>query len=141
MPVEQAVGFYRSALVEGVILLIFFVLAFGAITVAGRALWATLGATESLIARIAAALVLGSIAVGGASGAIFNLLQPTVFSDLSVSADTARNQALLGLALAVAITVVAVIRIEQYNRNRVSAPASREDADWKVEPPEVAGRR
>jgi hypothetical protein len=141
MPVEQAVGFYRVGLVEALILLLFFVLAFGSLTVGGRLLWAALGSTESLLARIAAAAVLASIAVGGTSGVIFNLLQPTVFSDLSTTADAARNQAVLGIALALAITVVAVIRIELYNRGRTAPKASEEDADWKLEPPEVAGRR
>jgi hypothetical protein len=141
MPVEQAVGFYRVGLVEALILLLFFVLAFGSLTVGGRQLWAALGSTESLLARLAAAAVLASIAVGGTSGVIFNLLQPTVFSDLSTTADAARNQAVLGIALAIAITVVAVIRIELYNRVRLAPKAGEEEADWKLEPPEVAGRR
>jgi hypothetical protein len=141
MPVEQAVGFYRVGLVEAIILALFFLLAFGAITVAGRAMWVSLGVTESLLARLAAAAVLGSIAVGGTSGVIFNLLQPTVFSDISVSADTARNQAVLGLALSLAIAIVAVIRIELYHRARLNPPVSEEEADWKLEPPEAAGRR
>ena len=141
MPVEQAVGFYRVGLVEALILLLFFILAFGALTVTGRPLWATLGIIESLLARLAAAVVLGSIAVGGSSGVIFNLLQPTVFSDVSISAETARNQAVLGIALAVAITIAAVIRLELYNRSRVRPPVGDEEAEWKVEPPEVAGRR
>jgi hypothetical protein len=141
MPVEQAVGFYRVGLVEALVLLLFFLLAFGALTVIGRRMWATLGSTESLLARLAASAVLGSIAVGGTSGVIYNLLQPTVFSDVSVSADAARNQAVLGIALALAITTVAVIRIELYNRVRLAPPISEEDADWKIEPPEMAGRR
>jgi hypothetical protein len=141
MPVEQAVGFYRVGLVEALILLLFFVLAFGSLTVGGRQLWAALGSTESLLARSAAAAVLASIAVGGTSGVIFNLLQPTVFSDLTTSAEAARNQAVLGIALALAIAVIAVIRIELYNRGRLAPKASEEEADWKLEPPEVAGRR
>ena len=141
MPVEQAVGFYRVGLVEAVILALFFLLAFGAITLSGRTTWATLGATESLLARLAGAAVLASVAVGGTSGVIFNLLQPTVFSDISVSAETARNQAVLGLALSLAISIVAVIRIELYHRARLNPPVSEEDADWKIEPPEAAGGR
>jgi hypothetical protein len=141
MPVEQAVGFYRVGLVEAVILALFFLLAFGALTVSGRTTWATLGVSESLLARLAGAAVLASIAVGGTSGVIFNLLQPTVFSDISVSAETARNQAVLGIALSLAITIVAVIRIELYHRARLNPPVSEEDADWKIEPPEAAGGR
>ena len=106
MPVEQAVGFYRVGLVEALILLVFFVLAFGALTVGGRPMWAALGSTESLLARIAAAAVVASIAVGGTSGVIFNLLQPTVFTDLSSTTDAARNQAVLGIGLALAHRLV-----------------------------------
>lgn len=141
MPVEQVVGFYRAGLIGGLIFLLFFLLAFGAITVAGRAIWITLGVTESLLARIAAAAVLGAIAVGGISGVIVNLLRPVLFSDLTVAADTARTQAALAMLLGLAITTVAVIRIELHHRARVNPPADQEDSDWKVEPPEVGGRR
>ena len=141
MPVEQAVGFYRLGLVEALILLVFFVLAFGSLTGGGRQMWAALGSTESLLARLAAAAVLASIAVGGTSGVVFNLLQPSLFSDLRSTADSARNQAILGIALALAITTVAVIRIELYSRGRLRPRASDEESDWKIEPPEAAGRR
>jgi len=43
--------------------------------------------------------------------------------------------------LALAVTIVGIIRIEMYHRRFVSPPTQEEDADWKVEPPEVAGRR
>ncbi|GAC1480317.1 MAG: hypothetical protein PVSMB9_04880 [Candidatus Dormibacteria bacterium] len=141
MPVEQVVGFYRAGLIGGLIFLLLFLLAFGAITVAGRAIWIPLGITESLLARIAAAAVLGAMALGGISGVIFNVLQPVLFSDLTVAADTARNQAALAILLALAITIVTVIRIELHHRARANPPAGPEEADWKVEPPEVGGRR
>lgn len=140
MPVEQAIGFYRLGLVEALTLLVFFLLAFGAITVAGRAMWAGLGVTESLLARIAAAIVLGSIGAGGTSGVIVTVLQPTVLSDVAGGADTARNQAILVFGLALAITIVAVIRLERYTRTRAGVPPADEEADWKVEPP-ATGRR
>lgn len=141
MPVEQAVAFYRVGLVDAIILLLFFILAFATLTVGCRPVWAALGARESLLARIAAAALLASISVGGASGIVDNLLQPTFYANVTISADTAKNQAILGIGLALAITIVSVIRIELYNRARVSAPLIDEDADWKVEPPEAAGRR
>jgi len=69
------------------------------------------------------------------------LLQGSAFSDTTLSAATARGQAILGIGLALAVTIVGIIRIETYHRRFVSPPVPEEDADWKVEPPEVAGRR
>jgi hypothetical protein len=132
---------YRYGLVEAVLLLLLLLLAFGAITVIARDRWLALGQTESLLARLAAATVLASIAVGGLSAIVINLLQGSAFSDTTLSGSTARGQALLGIGLALAVTIVGVIRIETYHRRIVRPAAQEEDADWKVEPPEVAGRR
>jgi hypothetical protein len=139
MPTD--VASYRYGLIEAILLLLLLLMAFGAITVIARDRWLALGLTESLLARLAAATVLASIAVGGLSGVVINLLQASAFSDPTISAATARGQALLGIGLALALTVVAIIRIEAYHRRLVSPAAPEEDADWKVEPPEVAGRR
>jgi hypothetical protein len=132
---------YRVGLIETILLLLLLLLAFGAITVMARDRWLALGVTESLLARLAAATVLASIAVGGLSGVVINLLQGSAFSDTTLSASTARGQAVLGIGLALALSVVGIIRIETYHRRIVSPAAPEEDADWKVEPPEVAGRR
>lgn len=139
MPLE--VAGYRYGLIETVLLLLLLLLAFGAITLIARDRWLALGLTESLLARLAAATVLASMAVGGLSGVVINLLQGSALSDTTLSASTARGQALLGIGLALAVTVVAIIRIEAYHRRIVSPAIPEEDADWKVEPPEVAGRR
>jgi hypothetical protein len=139
MPLE--VGGYRYGLIETVLLLLLLLLAFGAITLIARDRWLALGLTESLLARLAAATVLASMAVGGLSGVVINLLQGSALSDASLSASTARSQALLGIGLALAVTVIAIIRIEAYHRRILSPAAPEEDADWKVEPPELAGRR
>jgi hypothetical protein len=139
MPAD--VAGYRAGLIEAVLLFLLLLLAFGAITVIARDRWLALGVTESLLARLAAATVLASIAVGGLSAVVINLLQGSAFSDVTLSASTARGQALLGIALALAVTVVGIIRIEAYHRRLVSPAAPEEDADWKVEPPEIAGRR
>ena len=136
-PVAQS---YRAGLIETVILLVLFLLAFGGITVLARDRWLKLGVTESLLARLAAAAVVASIAVGGLSTVLLNLLQGSVFSDNTVSAAASRTQAVLGIGLALAVTVVAIIRIEMYHRRIVNPRAPEEDADWKVEPPEIAGR-
>jgi hypothetical protein len=132
---------YRYGLIESVLLLLLLLLAFGAITVMARDRWLALGLIESLLARLAAATVLASVAVGGLSGVVINLLQGSAFSDPTLSSSSARGQALLGIGIALALTVVAIIRIEAYHRRIVSPASPEEDADWKVEPPEVAGRR
>ena len=134
-------SFYRIGLIETIILLLLLVLAFGAITVMARERWLALGVTESLLARLAGAAVLASIAVGGLSVVVLNLVQGSAFSDTTLSAAGSRNQALLGIALALAVTIVAIIRVELYHRRLAQPPAQEEDADWKVEPPELAGRR
>ena len=125
---------YRVGLIETILLLLLLVFAFGALTLTLRERWLALGVTESLLARLAAATVLASIAVGGLSGVVLNLLQGSAFSDTTLSATSARNQALLGIALALALTVVAIIRIEVYHRRLGSPPVQEEDAEWKVEP-------
>jgi hypothetical protein len=139
MPAD--VAGYRAGLIEAILLFLLLILAFGAITVMARERWLALGVTESLLSRLAAATVLASIAVGGLGGLVLSLLQGSAFSDVTLSASTARGQALLGIGLALAVTVVGIIRIETYHRRFVSPAAPEEDADWKVEPPEIAGRR
>jgi hypothetical protein len=86
-------------------------------------------------------VLLASVAVGGLSGVVLNLVQGSAFSDTTLSVAGSRNQAVLGIALALAVTIVGIIRIELYHRRLVHPPAQEEEADWKVEPPEVAGRR
>jgi len=137
----QDVANYRIGLIETVILLLLLLLAFGAITVMARGRWLALGVTESLLARLAAAVVLASIAVGGLSGVVLFLVQGSAFSDTTLSAPASRGQAALGIVLSLAATIVGIIRIETYHRRIVRPAAQEEDADWKVEPPEVAGRR
>ena len=132
---------YRAGLIETIVFLLLLLLAFGAITVIARERWLALGVTESLLARLAGATVLASIAVGGLGGIVLSLLQGSAFSDPTLSASAARGQSVLGIALAMAVTAVGIIRIETYHRRLASPAAPEEDADWKVEPPEVAGRR
>jgi hypothetical protein len=139
--VDNAAEFYRIGLIEGLILLLLLLLSFGAITVLARERWLRLGTTESLLGRLAAAAVLASISVGGLSGVILNLLQGSAFSDSTLSSASSRNQAVLGIGLALAVTIVGIIRIEMYHRRVVNPPATEEEADWKVEPPELAGGR
>ena len=131
---SQDAGFYRTGLIESIMLLLLLLLAFGALTVMMRERWLALEATESLLARLAASAVVASVAVGGLSGVILNLLQGSAFSDTTLPAAAARNQALLGIGLALAFTIVGIIRIEMYHRHLVSPPVQEEDAEWRVEP-------
>jgi hypothetical protein len=127
----QDAAFYRIGLIETIILMLLLLLTFGAITVILRERWLALGPTESLLARLALAVVVASVAVGGLAGVVLNLVQGSAFSDTTLSAAASRNQALLGIALALAVTTVGIIRIEMYHRRLVSPPVEEEDADWK----------
>jgi len=126
--------YYRTGLIEAILLLLLLLLAFAALTIIMRERWLALGATESLLARLAAALVVASVAVGGLSGVMLNLVQGSAFSDATLSTIASRNQALLGIALALALTVVGIIRVEMYHRNFGTPPVQEEDAEWRVEP-------
>jgi len=139
MPQDSAV--YRIGLIEAVILLLLLVLTFGAITVMARERWLALGVAESLLARLAVSAVVASIAVTGLSGVVLNLVQGIALSDTNLAVSASRNQAVVGIALALALTAVSIIRIEMYHRRLANPPAEEEDADWKVEPPDIAGRR
>jgi hypothetical protein len=139
MPQDSAV--YRIGLIEAVILLVLLVLAFGAITIMARERWLALGVAESLLARLAAAAVVASVAVTGLSNVVLNLVQGIAFSDSNLALSTARNQAVVGIVLALGLAAVSIIRIEMYHRRLANRPVQEEDADWKVEPPDIAGRR
>src|SRR2546429_8787120 len=97
---SQDAAFYRTGLIESIILLLLLLLAFGALTVMMRERWLALGATESLLVRLAASTVVASVAVGGLSGGVLNLLQGSAFSDTPLSAAASRHPAPPGLALA-----------------------------------------
>jgi len=131
---SQDAAFYRIGLIESIILLLLLLLAFGALTIMMRERWLSLGATESLLARLAASALVAAVAVGGLSGVVLNLLQGSAFSDTTLSAPASRNQALLGIALALAFTIVGIIRIEIYHRHLLSPPVPEEDEEWRVEP-------
>src|SRR5438445_3736869 len=97
MPLDAAN--YRAGLIETGILLLLLLLAFGAITIMARHRWLALGVTESLLARLAAATLVASAAVGGLSGIVLSLVQGSAFADTTLSATASRNQAVLGIGL------------------------------------------
>ena len=138
---DQVAGSYRLGLIESILLLLLLLLAFGSLTILARDRWLRLGSTESLLARLALALVLASAGVGGLSSVVVNLLRGPAFGDSTLSAPAARNQAALGIGLGLALSIAGIIRIEMYHRRIVSPPVQEDEADWKVEPPEAAGRR
>lgn len=138
---DQLPAYYRTGLIEGVLLLLLFLVAFWAVTVLARDHWLRLGLSESLLVRLAVAGLMACLAVSGLSGVVLNLLQGAAFTDPSLSVTTSRNQAVLGIALALAVTVVGTIRIEMYHRALTVPTVEEDEADWKVEPPEVAGGR
>jgi hypothetical protein len=132
-------AYYRTGLIEAVLFLLLFLLAFGALTILARDRWLQLSTTESLLARLATSVLVASISVGGMSGVVLNLLQGAAFSDQTLSPVTSRNQAILGIALALAVAIVGIIRIEMYHR-ALTVPPAEDEHDWKVEPPEAARR-
>src|SRR3989442_145128 len=95
MPLDAAN--YRAGLIETGILLLLLLLAFGAITIMARQRWLALGVTESLLARLAAATLVASAAVGGLSGILLSLVQGSAFAAITPSSTASRNPAVLGI--------------------------------------------
>lgn len=131
-------GRYFGLVLDSLALLAGFVLAFGAITIIWRRHWESFGATESLLARLAAAFLLAMIGLAGVVQFVYlAVLQSTdIGFQGSPLVPEGRNQA-LGVTLgALALTVIAVLRIELYHR-RVTGISRREsDDEWQAEEPE-----
>src|SRR5690348_9465750 len=99
-----------------------FVLAFGALTIIWRRQWQTFGAMESLLARLAAAVLVAMFALVGNQYlfyAVQNVLQPDRGTLGPPDPAVGRNKALAVVAVALALTVVAVLRIELYHRRAI----------------------
>jgi len=136
------VGNYGGLVVGIILLLAGFVLAFGALTIVWRHHWRTLGPTESLLARLAAAALLGMFAMLGDQYlfyTILNVLQPgqSPFGPNSSDPAVGRNRALAVVAVALALTVIAVLRIELYHRRAIGVSHRGEgEEEWQTEEPE-----
>src|SRR2546430_17171220 len=91
--------YYRTGLIEAILLLLLLLLAFGALTIIMRERWLALGATESLLARLAASAGVALVAVGGLRCVVLNLLHGRAFSHTTLAARASRNNALLGIGL------------------------------------------
>jgi hypothetical protein len=132
------VGNYGGLVLGIVGLLASLVLAFGALTLIWRNHWATFGATESLLARLSAAVVVGLFAMAGGQYLFYsalNVLQPGQGA-FGPNPDPAvgRNKALAVVAVALALTVVALIRIEVYHRRAIGISHRGESEDeWQTE--------
>jgi hypothetical protein len=132
------VGNYGGLVLGIVGLLASLVLAFGALTLIWRNHWATFGATESLLARLSAAVVVGLFAMAGGQYLFYsalNVLQPGQGA-FGPNPDPAvgRNKALAVVAVALALTVVALIRIEVYHRRAIGISHHGESEDeWQTE--------
>jgi drug/metabolite transporter (DMT)-like permease len=132
------VGNYAGLVLGTVGLLASLVLAFGALTLIWRRHWATFGATESLLARLSAAVVVGLFAMAGGQYLFYsalNVLQPGQGA-FAPNPDPAvgRNKALAVVAVALALTVVALIRIEVYHRRAIGISHRGESEDeWQTE--------
>jgi hypothetical protein len=137
---QQTALFYRIGLVEGIMILLLFVLAFGALTIFGRHLLGSLPLRDSLLARLAGAAVLAAVAAGGASSVVVSFLEAAALSSPNASVDAARNQALIGLVLAAALAIAATIRIEMYQRRSSPGAAPGEEGEWRVEDPGAVRR-
>lgn len=132
-------GRYFGLVLDSLALLAGFVLAFGAITIIWRRHWESFGATESLLARLAAAFLLAMIGLAGIVQFVYlAALQSTDIGGFQGSAPVpeGRNQA-LGVTLgALALAVIAVLRIELYHRHVTGISRRESDDEWQAEEPE-----
>jgi uncharacterized membrane protein len=135
------VGIYAGLVLGIVGLLVGFVLSFSALTILWRRHWETFGATESLLARLSAAVVVAMFAMAGLQYLFYtalNILQPGqgAFGPSTIDAAVGRNKALAVVAVALALTVVAVLRIELYHRRAIGISHRDETEDeWQTEEP------
>lgn len=130
---------YLGLTLETLALLAGIVLAFGALTIIWRRHWEGLGPTESLVARLAAAALVAFFILAGAQylvAAAANTLQPNSFGPPPTTPE-GRNQALAVMAVGLALTVIAVLRIELYHRRAIGISHRGEsEEEWQTEEPE-----
>ncbi len=135
-------GNYTGLVVGIILLLAGFLLAFGALTIIWRRHWETLGPAESLLARLAAAVLLGLFAILGDQYLLYtilNVVQPgqSPFGPNSSDPAVGRNRSLAVVAVALALTVIAVLRIELYHRRAIGVShRSESEEEWQTEEPD-----
>jgi hypothetical protein len=135
------VGNYGGLVVGIILILAGFVLAFGALTIVWRRHWQTFGPVESLLARLAAAVLVGMFALLGDqyfAYTILNVLQPgqSPFGPNASDPAVGRNRALAVVAVVLGLTVIAVLRIELYHRRTIGVSHRGEsDEEWQTEEP------
>jgi NO-binding membrane sensor protein with MHYT domain len=134
------VGNYLGLVIITIALLVGFMLAFAALTIIWRRHWEILGATESLLARLAVAVLVGLFVIANGQApfyAAMTVLQPDRGVPLPADTVYGRNQAVAVVAVALALTVIGVLRIELYHR-RATGISHRDETDdeWRTEEPE-----
>lgn len=131
-------GRYLYMVLDGVGLLTGFVLAFGAITIIWRRHWVSFGPAESLLARLAAAGLLAMVALAGIAQYLFQAIgtmQSGTF-EAPIEPGQGRSQAFVVGLGAIALAVIAVLRIELYHRRVTGINRRESDDEWQAEEPE-----
>ena len=132
----QTVLGLRIALIFGVVFAIGFTLDFLALTVLGRRQWAALGTNESLLARLAAALVIALFLAGVTTftinDALFPVNNPADLGPDPTRIDSARIRTAVVLLLALIACLAAAFRIEMYHRHAlgITGRQSEEEPEW-----------
>ncbi len=135
-------GIYVGLVLGIVGLLVGFVLSFSALTIIWRRHWETFGATESVLARLSAAAVVSMFGMAGFQYLFYtalNVLQPGqgAFGPTTIDPAVGRNKALAVVAVALALTIIALLRIELYHRRATGISRRGEsEEEWQTEEPE-----
>lgn len=132
-------GRYLYLVLDEVAILAGFVLAFGAITIIWRRHWESFGPTESMLARLAAAGLLGMVALAGTVQYLFQAFGTLGGGSFEAPLEPGqgRNQAIAVSLGALALAVVAVLRIELYHRRVTGISRRQSEEEWESEEPET----
>ena len=131
---------FRDPLLLALGVLVLFTLAFLALTVLGRRSWAGLGPRESLLGRLAGAVVLAAIGTPAATTVPFLLLG--IFSRSgSAGQEITQTQAIVALLIATGLTVAATARIEVWHRRALGLTPQSEADEWEIESSDPLARR
>jgi hypothetical protein len=139
----QTVLGLRVVLTLALVLCLAFISSFLALTLLGRRFLSGLSPGESLLGRLAAAAVLALLVMGGAGSVALTVLvaggaSAPVFT-LPSQLDAARLQTIVGVVIALALSVLATVRIEIRHREATGTAGrphteAEEEGDWIQEP-------
>jgi hypothetical protein len=129
-------------MIQALATLALFIMAFFALTILGRRSWASLGQRESLVGRVAAAVVLAAIATPFATTLPFTLMDLISRSgSLGPGVEITQTEAIVGVLAGIGLTVAAVIRIEMFHRRALGLTAQSDADEWEIESSEPLTRR